>query len=310
MLEITNTRMNHLIDPSLHIWGWEIPVYLFAGGMVAGMMLILGFFFFKGREKEVDCVCTNLPLLSIIILSLGMFALFLDLEYKLHVFRFYTTFIITSPMSWGSWILILVYPVLAVSLLLRLPKFVSKLIPKLEQYSNKLKSNRKLVKSVGVLNMVLGASLGIYTGVLLSTFQARPLWNSPILALLFLVSGLSVSAAFVHMIAKSVYERELLAKADNAFLVTELFVIFLFIIGMVTSTKIHQDAIALFLGGQYTAVFWIFVVLMGIIIPLIIQSLAVSHKIKHTPLAPIFVIIGGLILRFVIVSAGQYSSWY
>ncbi|MDP2207616.1 MAG: NrfD/PsrC family molybdoenzyme membrane anchor subunit [Bacteroidota bacterium] len=310
MLEITNTRMNHLIDPSLHIWGWEIPVYLFAGGMVAGMMLILGFFFFKGREKEVDCVCTNLPLLSIIILSLGMFALFLDLEYKLHVFRFYTTFIITSPMSWGSWILILVYPVLAVSLLLRLPKFVSKLIPKLEQYSNKLKSNRKLVKSVGILNMVLGASLGIYTGVLLSTFQARPLWNSPILALLFLVSGLSVSAAFVHMIAKSVYERELLAKADNAFLVTELFVIFLFIIGMVTSTKIHQDAIALFLGGQYTAVFWIFVVLMGIIIPLIIQSLAISHKIKHTPLAPIFVIIGGLILRFVIVSAGQYSSWY
>lgn len=310
MLEITNTRMNHLIDPSLHIWGWEISIYLFAGGMVAGMMIILGFFFFKGREKEVDCVCTNLPLLSIIILSLGMFALFLDLEYKLHVFRFYTTFIITSPMSWGSWILILVYPVLAVSLLLRLPKFVSKLIPKLEQYSNKLRSNHKLVKSVGILNMVLGASLGIYTGVLLSTFQARPLWNSPILALLFLVSGLSVSAAFVHMIAKSVYERELLAKADNAFLVTELFVIFLFIIGMVTSTKIHQDAIALFFGGQYTAVFWIFVVLMGIIIPLIIQSLAVSHKIKHTPLAPIFVIIGGLILRFVIVSAGQYSSWY
>ncbi len=310
MLEITNTRMNHLIDPSLHIWGWEISIYLFAGGMVAGMMIILGFFFFKGREKEADCVCTNLPLLSIIILSLGMFALFLDLEYKLHVFRFYTTFIITSPMSWGSWILILVYPVLAVSLLLRLPKFVSKLIPKLEQYSNKLKSNHKLVKSVGILNMILGASLGIYTGVLLSTFQARPLWNSPILALLFLVSGLSVSAAFVHMIAKSVYERELLAKADNAFLVTELFVIFLFIIGMVTSTKIHQDAIALFLGGQYTAVFWIFVVLMGIIIPLIIQSLAVSHKIKHTPLAPIFVIIGGLILRFVIVSAGQYSSWY
>lgn len=310
MIEITNTRMNHLIDPSLHIWGWEIPVYLFAGGMVAGMMIILGFFFFKGREKEVDCVCSILPMLSIIILSVGMVALFLDIEYKLHVFRFYTTFIITSPMSWGSWILILVYPVLVVSVLLSLPQFISKLFPKIKEVSAQLKSNRKLVKGVGILNMILGASLGIYTGVLLSTFQARPLWNSPILGLLFLVSGLSVAAAFVHMIAKSVYERELLAKADNAFLVTELFVIFLFIIGMVTSTKIHQDAITLFLGGPYTAVFWIFVVMMGIVIPLIIQSLAVSHKVKHTPLAPIFVMIGGLILRFVIVNAGQYSSWY
>lgn len=310
MIEITNTRMNHLIDPSLHIWGWEIPVYLFAGGMVAGMMIILGFFFFKGREKEVDCVCSILPLLSIIILSIGMFALFLDLEYKLHVLRFYTTFIITSPMSWGSWILILVYPVLAISVLLSLPKFISKLFPKIKEISVQLKSNRKLVKSVGILNMILGASLGIYTGVLLSTFQARPLWNSPILALLFLVSGLSVAAALVHMISKSVYERELLAKADNAFLITELFIIALFIIGMVTSVKIHQDAITLFLGGPYTAVFWIFVVLMGIIIPLIIQSLAVSHKVKHTPIAPIFVMIGGLILRFVIVNAGQYSSWY
>jgi formate-dependent nitrite reductase membrane component NrfD len=56
-------------------------------------------------------------------------------------------------------------------------------------------------------------------------------------------------------------------------------------------------------------VFWVFVVGMGIVIPLIIQLLAVNHKIKHTPIAPIMVIIGGLILRFVIVAAGQYSHY-
>lgn len=38
MNEITTTRHNHLIDPSLQIWNWEIPVSLFLGGMVAGMM--------------------------------------------------------------------------------------------------------------------------------------------------------------------------------------------------------------------------------------------------------------------------------
>jgi hypothetical protein len=37
MLETTTTRHNPGIDPALHIWGWEIPLYLFVGGMVAGM---------------------------------------------------------------------------------------------------------------------------------------------------------------------------------------------------------------------------------------------------------------------------------
>jgi len=138
---------------------------------------------------------------------------------------------------------------------------------------------------------------------------ARPLWNSSMLWVLFLVSGLSTAAAFVHMIAKNVKERELLAKADNGFLTIEIFVIALMIIGLLTSTRVHIDAAELLLSGAYAPVFWVFVVGMGIIIPLIIQLLAVNHKIKHTPIAPIMVIIGGLILRFVIVSAGQHSHW-
>jgi formate-dependent nitrite reductase membrane component NrfD len=64
------------------------------------------------------------------------------------------------------------------------------------------------------------------------------------------------------------------------------------------------------LNGKYAVGFWVFVIGLGIIIPLFIQLLAVNHKIKHTPVAPIMVMIGGLILRFVIVEAGQYSTWF
>ena len=42
MNEITNTRHNHLIDPTMHVWGWEIPLYLFLGGVVAGIMILTG----------------------------------------------------------------------------------------------------------------------------------------------------------------------------------------------------------------------------------------------------------------------------
>lgn len=310
MNEITTTRHNHMIDPSLHVWGWEIPVYLFLGGMVAGMMLISGYFLFKGRTSEENCSCFYLPFMSIIILSVGMVALFLDLEHKLYVWRLYTTFEIRSAMSWGSWILVLVYPVLIINMMLKPPQFLITKFPVLIKARDYLLERKNLIKNFGVVSMFFGAGIGLYTGVLLSSLGARPLWSSSILWLLFLISGLSGAAAFVHVIAKNVYERELLAKADNAFLIIELFIIALFIIGLKTATEVQASAADLLLTGEFASMFWVFVIGIGIIIPLIIQLLAVNHKIHHTPIAPLMVIVGGLILRFVIVSAGQYSHWF
>jgi formate-dependent nitrite reductase membrane component NrfD len=149
----------------------------------------------------------------------------------------------------------------------------------------------------------------MYTGVLLSALGARPLWNSAVLWVLFLTSGLSAAAALVHLITDDKYERELLAKADNGFLIFELFVFAQLLIGLLSSSLVHQNAAHLLLNGPYAAVFWVFVIGLGIIIPLIIQLLAVNHKVQHTGIAPIMVIAGGLILRFVIVYAGQYSHW-
>jgi formate-dependent nitrite reductase membrane component NrfD len=310
MQEITTTRNNHLIDPTLHVWGWEIPVYLFLGGMVAGMMLISGYFLFKGRHKEQTCSCLYLPYMSIFLLTLGMGALFLDLEHKLYVWRLYTTFQITSAMSWGSWILVLVYPILMTNMLLSPPKILEEKLPIITEWKNKLLAHPLWIKNLGVITIFFGAGIGLYTGVLLSSLGARPLWSSSILWLLFLISGLSGAAAFVHVIAKNVYERELLAKADNAFLIIELFVIALFIIGLKTATEVQAHAADMLLYGDFASTFWVFVIGFGIIIPLIIQLLAVNHKIHHTPVAPLMVIIGGLILRFIIVAAGQYSHWF
>ena len=52
MRELFLTRHNDLVDPVLHVWGWEIPVYLFLGGWVAGMMAITGYCFLRGRQTE------------------------------------------------------------------------------------------------------------------------------------------------------------------------------------------------------------------------------------------------------------------
>jgi protein NrfD len=309
MNEITNTRNNHLIDPTLHIWGWEISVYLFLGGLVAGMMILSGYFLYRERHKQFVTSCTVVPLIGIILLSIGMFALFLDLEHKLYTWRMYTTFQPTSPMSWGAWILILVYPSLFAMLLIKVPGFIPKKFSLLYKWSEYINNNRKVLQGIGIANMAVGAGLGIYTGVLLSSYGARPLWNSSILGILFLVSGLSTASALVHMIAKDKEESRLLARADNLFILFELLILGLFIINLLSSTQAHINAVKIILTGPYAAGFWVFVVGLGLVVPLLIQSLAVSHRIKHTAVAPILVIAGGLILRFVIVNAGLLSHW-
>ena len=309
MRELLLTRHNHLVDPVLSVWGWEIPVYLFLGGWVAGMMVITGYAFLRGRHTSDTCVCSVLPGLGFVLLSLGMFALFLDLEHKLYVWRVYTTFELASPMSWGSWILLAVYPALAVSFALHPPAPLRVIVPGLDDLALWMARRRGLAGAIGLTNIVLGVLLGTYTGILLSALGARPLWNSAILGILFLLSGMSSAAAFTHLVARDVGEREMLARADNVFLAAELFVLALFLVGLLSSTEAHIQAARLLVGGPFTGVFWVGVVGFGIVIPLLVQSLAVRHRIIHTPVAPLLVIAGGLLLRFVFVAAGQYSRW-
>lgn len=309
MDEITLTRHNELIDPIFEVWGWEIPVYLFIGGMVAGMMILSGYFFLRGRDRDLACVCYRIPLIGLVMISLGMLALFLDLEHKAYVWRLYTRFEIKSPMSWGSWILLLVYPALMAAFLMHVPDPIRRRLPFLQKWSNKLRSIPDAPVGVGKINIAAGVLLGTYTGVLLSSLGARPLWNSAILGLLFLVSGLSTAAALVHMMARDRWERETLARADNMFLTAELVIIALLVINMLGSSEVQIRAAMLLLTGPYAASFWVFVVLLGILVPLFIQTQAVKHKVMHTPVGPLLVILGGLILRFILVGAGQSSQY-
>ena len=51
-VNITSGRMNHGIDPVLHAWGWEIPLYLFLGGLVAGILFFSALFFLRKKESD------------------------------------------------------------------------------------------------------------------------------------------------------------------------------------------------------------------------------------------------------------------
>ncbi len=67
-------RMNDLIDPSLNIWHWQIPLYLFLGGMAAGILCIAALYYIRGKEKEYSTAVRITPFLAPVLLVFGLLA--------------------------------------------------------------------------------------------------------------------------------------------------------------------------------------------------------------------------------------------
>jgi len=313
MQEITTTRTNQYIDPVLHIWHGEIPLYLFLGGVVAGIMILTGLWFLLRPTTERSRALSLLPWTSPVLLSAGMLFLWLDLEHPFNAWRFYLTMKLGSPMSWGAWILILIYPASILLAWVGSPAEVRQVwlkrlakVPQLERLSAWASEN---VKPLAVANVILGAALGIYTGVLLGTMAARPLWNSAILGPLFLVSGLSTGAAFLLLYRLADQERITLSKIDMGLIAVELLLIALWLIGLASGGAEARAAVGQFFGGPYTAAFWTLVIALGLVAPLVAEIIEHRHKVVPGRVTAVLVLIGGFALRWIVVFAGQHSGW-
>ena len=310
---LVTARNNTLIDPSLHIWTWEVAMYLFMGGLTAGIMILAALMTVRNKGQVAPYATTRLALLAPIVLSLGMTTLFLDLEHKLFVYRFYTSFQITSPMSWGAWILIVVYPISILQILSTLRSGYSNLA----SYVDRLTIGRLLVdwceryrKEIALSVIPFAVALGIYTGILLSAFGARPFWNSGVLGLLFLVSGMSTAAALVILLARQSSEKYMFTQIDLVIILAEIALVALSLISLASGSGQHIDALQSVMGGSYTFSFWVLFVGIGLLIPLLLETLELLGINKSLAmLAPVLVLVGGYALRQVVLDAGQESTW-
>jgi formate-dependent nitrite reductase membrane component NrfD len=306
---IVSGRMNPMVDPNLNIWHWQIPLYLFLGGMAAGILCIAALYYIRGKENDYRTAVRITPFLAPVLLVLGLIALFIDLRHKLFFWQLYTNIRLQSPMSWGAWILMVITPLSFIWCALHIRDLFPdwdwkyKWLKVLEEFFNKYK------KALAWVMLIYGIILGVYTGILLSAFNARPLWNTSILGPLFLASGLSAGAAATLILSKNKEERKQFARIDLVIIGIELFLIIHMFMGFLASTQVQIDAAKMFLGGSFTMVFWIFVVILGMLIPALLEIMELGKFHIPAILPAILVIFGSFMLRFVIVYAGQMSRW-
>lgn len=303
------------IDPSLEVWHWPIALYLFLGGLAAGILFFAALFYVLGKDNEYPAAVKIASIIPPIALSLGLLALVYDLTHPLYTWQLYTTFRIESPMSWGAWVLMIVTPL---SFLWTFSYYrdayanVESRLKLFERFNFLYKFERFVVKNrknIAYALIPLSLILGVYTGILLSAFNARPLWNNAILGPLFLTSGLSTGAAAIIMLSKTVKEKHLFGKIDLGLIIIELALIVHMIMGYYAGSQVQLEAMDLLVGGDFTLMFFGFVVLLGLLVPAVLELIELIGYRVPVIVPAILVIIGGLVFRFVMVEAGQITRY-
>ena len=270
------------IDPYLHIWHWPIPLYLFLGGLAAGILFFAAYFTIRGREDEFPTAVKRATFIVPVALILGLLALIIDLKNPMNSWKLYLTLRLESPMSWGAWTLMAITPLS----ILWAGSYMKELVPGWDWKFSLLNYIEKL-----------------------SAFNARPLWNTALLGPLFLVSGMSTGAAAIIWMSKSPFERKIFTRIDLLLIAVELFFIIHLFMGFLAGPEVQLEAAQLFLGGQFTIPFWGLVVFFGLILPAFLEILELRGSKIPVAIPAICILIGGLIFRLIMVDAGQLTRY-
>lgn len=330
-------------------WNWSVAVYLFVAGVSAGAFFISALTYFLGHEKyrnitRIGAHIAPFPLLG------GILCLIYDLERPSLFWKLLVTFQSHSVMSLGSWLL-LIFSFLSFGYFyLWLPERFE-LVDLIKSFSSRYekimilrkikncsilqrfhRSNLNNLRSwLGLAGIPISLLVGIYTGVLLGALVARPFWNNPMLPMLFLVSALKTGTASICLIGCFIkgfggMSREeietnkfIVHSIDFVLMILSLIAVTLFVFGLYSSPLSSLEAVKLIMGGEFTFLFWIFAVGVGILFPLVLETYElVPHFIRqvsmreHNPwlsgAVATSVLFGGFLLRYVVVYAGQMST--
>jgi formate-dependent nitrite reductase membrane component NrfD len=156
-------------------------------------------------------------------------------------------------------------------------------------------------------------STAIYTGVLLKATKSVPLWNTPLLPILFLVSALSTGSMSIILstlgtgfLSHDAGALKVLMGGEQVLVVIEGIVLYLFLSRRYRAAEQGKDSVRLLLFGEMKMIFWGGVVLLGFIFPVILESIASFFPGNFVLIfaAGILLLCGGFFLRLGILHAG------
>ncbi len=278
-------------------WGWLIISYFFTGGLAGGSFVIATLADLFSKDKALVRAGRYLSFLTLIVSPI---LLTLDLgrpDRAHHMFRILK---LRSPMSLGSWALLLLGAITGPLTLLQFIGDVTRrdLFP----------TGRRVLSIIG---LPFSLFVSGYTGVLVSATNV-PLWgrNYPFWGPAFVSSAFSTSLAALSVLLRlSRHERhetaDSLRRAETLTLMTE--------IGLTVASLARLGKLGKPLtSGRWGRLFWSGSVGGGMVVPLGLQlSAARAHHqrtVGRRMAGALLSLIGGFLFRTVIVYAGKDSA--
>lgn len=288
-------------------WTWPIAIYLFLGGLGGGTLFMSGIFYFLGAPS-----CLGFGVfVGIVMLVLGCLLLIFELgQPKLFVRAFLAK---TAIIKWGA-------VLLSVAMVFALVWWVFYWPAEWNMFWY---GWGFLCNAAVAICMVASMGLMIYTGILLSSMKAKPFWNTPAVPILFTISAMSTGCALTALclVGSPIdfwmfqtldmtnfmifieYQVVLtyLHTIDIILVIAEMIVLILFTVMQYSSNEVTAKAVARrWLVGNTSVLFWGGMVIIGLAVPLLCYLFG-GHGILSLYVAPILVLCGGLLLRFLFV---------
>jgi len=278
-------------------WRWLILAYFFLGGLAGGsyfLATLMGLFG-KGQDRRMVRLgyLVAFPLVGlcglVLTVDLGRPERFWHMLVQSETFRpMIKTY---SPMSLGAWALLLFGGCAFLSFVAALADRGWLGWPLLRHLS----PSAFIGRIVTVIGGLLGFYVAGYTGVLLAVTN-RPIWaDTTLLGLTFLISAASTSAALLILIGSwdgaSDDSIDALERFDRSILAIEALAIVALIVSLGRVAMVWLNGWGVLLAAM---------VLCGIAFPLYARRRS-SAPVWRRAIAPALVLLGGLILRAVII---------
>lgn len=280
-------------------WPFLIDIYFFLGGLAGGAFVIATVANILNARRYRDVIRVGyylslaalIPCPLILIVDLGVPSRFLNMLMR---------FNIESPMSMGAWAL-LGFSACA---------FVAALLTFMEDIGRARDlSGPKLI--VGVIGGAFGFFLAAYPGVLLGA-TARPLWiEGHALGAVFLAVGASTGAAAMALIlmvvGRAADQVASVRTMTVAALVIQLIALAVFVGSVQSSGSVAATtALKLLTEGRFAALFWGGAIVVGSVLPLVLGVLDLRRRsFGLTVVTSLLVLVGGFLVKYVIMAAGQ-----
>jgi formate-dependent nitrite reductase membrane component NrfD len=156
---------------------------------------------------------------------------------------------------------------------------------------------------------ILAFGVAVYSGFVLGFVNGIKFWNSALIPILVVIGGLAGGSTILLAIFSFTFESTFSTIQTFVIFILAAYIISIFVLLWVStySSPVAKDSAKIMLSGSLAVLFWILIILIGILIPLALTAVSGSASQVLLIISAICALLGNMGLRYALIKAGRYS---